>query len=433
MGSSPTSARVYWRLVRYNRNYRRLWLAQFVSELGDWLYAVAIYALLLKLTGTARSVAIAFVLQVLPQVLVAPSAGILNDRASRKRVMIVADLTRAVIVLLMAVAVRVQSVTFIYALLFLETVMWACFEPGRSAVLPSITTREELVAANALSSITWSTALALGSGLGGALATLLGTDAVFLINSLSFLGSAALLRGMRFEEPHLAGAKPLRPRDLIDFSPMAEGLRYVARDRRLVALLFAKAGLGVLAPHWVLLPIFGERVFPVRAAGLEPARGAMLAMSVLMAARGVGSLLGPNLGAIWVGESHPRLRLGILFGLVLGAAGYFGLAVAPSLWLASASVILASGGGSIGWVFSTTLLQHHTEDRFRGRVFSADFASHVLSMSVVCYLAGRLVDAGMSAQHVALGTGLLAFLPALGWLAAMRLWRRPTPAPPSPA
>jgi MFS family permease len=433
MGSSPTSARGYWRLVRSNRNYRRLWLAQLVSELGDWLYVVVIYALLLRLTGSAQSVAVAFVLQVLPQVFVAPTAGIVNDRVSRKRVMIAADLARAVIVLAMLFAGRAQSVSLIYVLLFLEAVMWAFFEPGRSSVVPNITTSEELVAANALSSITWSLALAVGSGLGGLIATFLGNDAVFILNSLSFLASAALLRGMKFAEPHLEGAKPLRPRDLADFSPVAEGVQYISRDKRLLALLLVKAGLGALAPHWVLLPIFAERVFPVRAAGLDPARGVMLAMSALMAARGLGSLLGPYCGGIWAAQSHPRLRIGILFGFLLGCAGYFGLSAAPSLWLACLAMVVVNAGGSIGWVFSTTLLQHHTDDRFRGRVFSADFAFLVLSMSAASYLAGQLIDSGVSARRVALGAGLLALAPALAWLFGLRLWRKPTPAPPSPA
>jgi predicted MFS family arabinose efflux permease len=424
MASGAVSARAYWQLVRSNRNYRRLWFAQIVSEMGDWLYVVAIYALLLRLTGSAESIAIAVVLQVLPQFFVAPMAGIVNDRASRKRVMISADLARAVIVLLMLVAARTQIVLLIYGLLFLETVMWAFFEPGRSAVVPNIASDEELVAANALSSMTWSMTLALGSGLGGLVAAFFGQDTVFILNSLSFVGSALLLRGMKFEERHLEGAKPLRARDLVDFSPLAEGVRYVAGDKRLVALLLVKAGLGVMATHWVILPILGERVFPVKMAGLDPRRGAMLGMSALMSSRGVGALLGPVVGGMWSGQNRARLRLGILFGFLLGALGFAGLSAVPSLGLAVLMVILAHSGSSLGWVFSTTLLQIHTDDRFRGRVFSADFAFMVLSMSIASFLAGRFIDAGVSARTVALWTGLLALAPAAAWALGMRLWGR---------
>ena len=73
----------YVRLLRSNRNFRRLWLAQIVSEIGDWFYTLSIYTLLLQLTGRASSVALALVLQVLPQTFVGPTAGVVNDRLRR--------------------------------------------------------------------------------------------------------------------------------------------------------------------------------------------------------------------------------------------------------------------------------------------------------------------------------------------------------------
>ncbi|HLK18026.1 MAG TPA: MFS transporter, partial [Bryobacteraceae bacterium] len=89
----------YLRLLRHNRNFRLLWFAQIISEQGDWLYAVAVYSLLLEYTGSAKYVAIAFVLQVLPQFFVSPAVGVINDRLSRKKVMIFADWSRVFIVL----------------------------------------------------------------------------------------------------------------------------------------------------------------------------------------------------------------------------------------------------------------------------------------------------------------------------------------------
>src|SRR3954470_12172513 len=88
----------YWRLVRDNANFRRLWLAEIVSELGDWFYMVSLYAMLLEFTGRAESIGLAFALQVLPQALTGPFAGIINDRLSRRKVMIFTDIARAVII-----------------------------------------------------------------------------------------------------------------------------------------------------------------------------------------------------------------------------------------------------------------------------------------------------------------------------------------------
>src|SRR5882672_11701763 len=95
---STVSFASYLRLLRGNRNFRRLWGAQVVSEIGDWFYTLAIYNLLLQFTGRAGSVALALVLQVLPQTVIGTAAGVINDRVRRKQVMIATDLGRMVIV-----------------------------------------------------------------------------------------------------------------------------------------------------------------------------------------------------------------------------------------------------------------------------------------------------------------------------------------------
>ena len=210
--------------MRYNHNFRRLWLAQIVSEIGDWFYTLAIYSLLLQLTGRASSVALALVLQVLPQTFIGPAAGVINDRVRRKRVMITADVARMVIVFAMLLVRSRSTVWLVYPLLLLETLMAAFFEPARTAVVPNITPREDVLLANTLSSATWSVNLLIGASVGGVVAALLGRDAVFLLNALSFLVSAILIGRMKFEEPHAQSAAPLRARDALDFSPIVEGI-----------------------------------------------------------------------------------------------------------------------------------------------------------------------------------------------------------------
>ena len=188
----------YFALLRGNRNFRLLWLAQIVSELGDWFYALAVYNLLLDLTGSkAQSVGLAVVLQVLPSALAAPTAGVLNDRISRKRIMIGADVARFFVVLGMAAVRTPALVWLVYPLLFLETIGAAFFEPAHSSVIPNIVPLKQVTAANALASITWSFCLAVGASLGGVVAAWLGRDAVFLLNAVSFLASAGLITRMR--------------------------------------------------------------------------------------------------------------------------------------------------------------------------------------------------------------------------------------------
>ena len=425
MAARPVSLSSYARILQTNPNFRRLWLAQVVSEIGDWFYSVAVYSLLLELTGSAEAMATAVVLQVLPQFFIAPMAGMLNDRISRRKVMILADLARAAIVLGMLVVRSAEMIPLVYVLLLLETFMWGFFEPGRTATLPNLMrTPDETIVANALSSTTWSFNLMAGAALGGFVAAVFGRNTVFVINSLTFLVSAAILRGMRFTEPHIERQAKFRLRDLADFTPVIEGLRYVSGDKRLLATLLVKSGLGLLGAHWVILPVYGERIFPVALGDLDPGRAGMLGMSFLMGARGVGALLGPLVGGYWAGGHRSRLRIGILAGFFAITAGYCSLGVVNEIWWAIAAVILAHAGGSTIWVFSTTLLHFQTDDRFRGRVFSSDFGFLVVTMSVMAYAAGVAVDFGISVRAIAIISGAIALIPAALWgIFAMPLWK----------
>lgn len=421
--STSVTISEYWRLARDNRNFRRLWLAQIVSEIGDWFYVVAIYSLLLELTGKASSLALALALQVLTQTFVGPLAGVINDRVSRKKVMISADLVRAGIVASMLLVRSSHWVWLLYLLLLAESVMATFFEPARNSVIPNVTSSDDVIVANTLSSTTWSFNLAIGTTIGGLVAAFLGRDAVFLLNSASFLVSALLISGMHFVEPHLENAAPLGPRDLFGFNDMVEGVRYIGRDRRLLATVLLKGGLGLAGATWVIFPVMGRMIFPLLRHGFDFERAAMFSMSLLMGARGVGALIGPLVMAPWAGREQERLRRGILIGFLFGATGYSLLGFAPALWLACLCVIIAHFGFSTVWVFSTTLIHLNTDDRFRGRVFAADLGIAMLMIAMAGWAAGGAMDAGVTPRLAASCLGFLVLLPAIAWGRALRWWR----------
>jgi MFS family permease len=412
---SPVSLSSYTRLLRENRNFRRLWSAQVVSEIGDWFYTLAIYNLLLQLTGRAGSVALALVLQVLPQTFIGPTAGVVNDRLRRKYVMIASDIGRMVIVLCMLLIRSKDKVWMVYPLLMAETLLVAFFEPARSAVIPNIVEREDIVVANTLSSTTWSVNLMLGATLGGLVAAFFGRDTVFLLNALSFLVSAVLIGRMRFAEPHAEGGLRFRLRELVDFSPILAGIRYVRDHVRLRATVFVKFGNLIIGPGWVLFTVMGQNEFAVRWHGMSPERGAFLGMSLLLGARGLGALLGPVMAAPWAGHLKNRLEVAIFWGYLSAAAGYTLLGISGHLWQACLCVALAHFGSSIVWVFSTTLLQMQSDDKFRGRVFAADLGLCMFTIAAGAYLAGRFVDWGFAARNVASVSGMLMLIPAVWW------------------
>jgi len=331
--------------------------------------------------------------------------------------MIVTDLARVVIVLAM---LFVRATWTLYLLLTLETIMAAFFEPARNAVIPNIVPTEDIAIANTLSASTWSFVLAAGATLGGIVAAAFGRNVVFIINSLSFLASAWFISRMQFDEPHRDGAPPFRMRELVDFSPTLEGIRFIRRDPRLSAAIFIKIGVGILASCWVMFPIFASKVFLLP--GLSIPRNTMLVTSILAGARGLGALAGP----LCTGNDGSQIRMTrlVLIGFTLAGVGYLALSQSPTLPWACTALFFATAGGSITWVNSATLLQLNSEDRFRGRVFAADLAIAMFTVALSGFLAGRAIDSGIDVRKVAMAVGGAQLLLALTWIFAMPRWTR---------
>jgi MFS family permease len=399
----------YRALLTGNRNYRLLWLGQIVSQLGDWFNSVAIYALLLELTGNATSVALMIVVQFLPMALIGPMAGVVVDRVNRRRLMIAADILRGVLVLGLLLVGRKDQVWLIYALMGTVVSATPFFEPARTAVIPNITTRDQLLTANALSSATWSAMLAIGAGLGGVVTALLGRNAAFLVNGISFFVSAAFIARTRFDAKAPAVKRPAGLASLTGVADLFEGARYVRSDRHVGALMLVKAGWGMAGGVLLLMTVFGERVFPI---GGSAAAG----IGVLYAARGVGAGIGPILARAWLGQRPEQMRRAIVPSYLLVAVFYLMLSWAPDIGWASLAIVGAHAASSVLWVFSTVLLQMSVPDRFRGRVFSAELALLMIISAISSYSCGYALDRyGVSPFVLTRAMGMLFILPAFGW------------------
>jgi MFS family permease len=405
--------RGYAGLLRANPNFRRMWLAQLISETGDWLYSLAVYDLLYQLTHSGEAVAWAIIIQTLPWALMTPLAGPIVDRFHRRRLMIVADLCQGAVVLGLLLVRAASQVGLVYLLLGLEIVFASVFEPARSALLPDIVGANELLPANALATITWSVALTTGAALGGVVTSFFGRNVAVEANAASYFLSAALVWRIAAVETHLPVPAPERA---APSAPLREGLRYVGENPKILTLILAKTGTGLLGGSMVILVIYGERIFPIAGHGV-------LAMGLLYAVRGVGSGIGPILGhRITRGIERAMWTL-ITASFFICAGAFLGLSCATTLAFALLALWVASLGGSNIWVMSATLLQVHTASRFRGRVFALDFGAWMLAVSVSNYLIGVGLDHwGLSARELAAALGGVMLLPGFAWLWASRRW-----------
>src|SRR5438874_7478862 len=189
----------YLSILRANRNFRLLYIGQTISQLGDWFNAVAVFALLLDLTGSATAVAWMMIVQFLPVALIGPLAGVVVDRVDRRRLMIVTDLLRGCLILALLLIRRREEVWIAYVVMAFTVGAQAFFEPARTATIPNVTAAEELLTANALSSATWSAMLAIGASIGGVVAAVAGRNVAFVVNALSFFASAIFLARTQYD------------------------------------------------------------------------------------------------------------------------------------------------------------------------------------------------------------------------------------------
>src|SRR6059036_1125097 len=210
MGSRSTAHHegVYLSLLRRNRNFRLLFFGQAISQLGDWFNAVAVYALLLDLTGSATAVAWMMIVQFLPVAIVGPLAGVVVDRTNRRRLMIAADVVRGVLILGLLIVRRSDQVWIAYVVMALTMAASGFFEPARTATIPNITSRDELLPANALSSAVWSAMLAAGASIGGLVTAVAGRNIAFAINAASFFFSAYFLGLTRYDATPAMAKRP---------------------------------------------------------------------------------------------------------------------------------------------------------------------------------------------------------------------------------
>ena len=406
----------YLELLRSNRGFRTLWLGQVVSQMGDWFDTIAVYTLALQLTGSSRSVALIMVARFLPSVVMGPLSGVVADRFSRRSIMIASDILRALVVLGFLLVRRPDQMWVIYVLTVLQLGFSSFFEPAKTAAIPSIVSDRELLPANAIASVTWSAMLTLGAALGGFVTGWFGTNAAFVLDSLTFIASAILISQVRFPKRPPREKSKLTVSKALGIGDTMEGAHYVKQQPRVFAYLMVKTAWGMGGGIMTLLAVFGERVFPV--AG-KTATG----IGVLFTARGIGTAIGPFVARRWIGETRKQMQTSIGIAFLIGGVFYIGFGTSRSFVLALLFLLIAHGGGSILWVFSTVLLQRTVRDQFRGRVFAAEMALVTLTMAASNYIVGELIDRfSYSPRVVTASVGAFFLLPGVLWFATQKWW-----------
>jgi len=398
----------YLSLIRHRPQFRYLWLAQVISLTGDWFNTIASIILINRYTDSTLAVGGLFLARALPPFLAGPFAGVVADRFNRRTVLIATDLLRAGIVLCFLFVDRPERVWLLYALSILQFTVSAFFEPARAATVPNLIAQDELLTANTLSSTTWSAMLTLGAVIGGLTAAAFGTQTALVIDSLSFVVSAVLV--WRFVAPQPAAVRSVHTSGLADF---LAGLGYVRRHPNVGLLTLVKA-MGQIGSVDVLSAVYAERVFRVGREGATT-------LGLMLAAFGVGAVLGPVVVNAFHNRSAVMLHRSITVGYIVMASAWLIMGLSPSLALVLIGCLLRGVGGSVNWTYSDVLLQMKVPNQFLGRVYSLDFGLFTLAMSVSVWLSSMALDRfALDPRFFAVVLSAISLIPFILWGLAMR-------------
>ncbi len=358
------------------RDFRLLWIGRLISTAGSWLLVVALPAYVFHLTGSLLATGLTMVAEYLPALLLGPIAGVLTDRWDRRRVMLAADVFRAVVVAGMLFATSTGSVWVSYLALVAENVGSVLFRPAAQAMTPAIVgTGSALSSANSLNAVTDGTVRLIGPPAGAAVLSLAGFQALIWIDMASYLMSAVAVYGTT-RQPRQR-REDARGRVLADLVVGFRLLRAEPVGRALLLLttvfLFANASLSAL-----LVPFGIERL------------GGSEQVGIVVSGLGVGFLLGAAVIRGLVDRVQPRYLLAATQLATTG--GFLLLFGSSSLAGALPAALIIGVFGSMTLVTPQTALQRVIPNTALGRVSAIFFTAEALAT-----LAGAVAGPALAA------------------------------------
>ena len=351
----------YVQILRNNHSFRRLFIAQELSYIGDWFTVIALFILAGEASDNSP-LAIAGVLATRSFSLAAvtPFTGMLADRYSRKGLMITSDLAACIVLGIVLQFNLLNSLSSVYFLAVAMVVAKSIFDPAQYAYLPNICTDEELLTANALGSGGWSIALGIGASIGGLTIANYGITTALWIDALTFLFSAIFIITLPSGGPDISERENVTLR--IVNKEITDGWRYILQNSEIRRLVIAKA-LWSLMKNKILRPY--------------------------------------------------------LIGLAVGTSGIFYIIISLMEWsnLLLVMIFIAHAASGFNWVQSTTLTQERAGDEWRGRVAGADFLALTFMMGTSAIAAGFILENQLlELREVIALSAIIQIIMGIGWI-----------------
>lgn len=419
----------YMQLLRRNRSFRRLWIGQVISELGNWFNFIAVLGIVRLVSHAApEATTIILIIRLAPFTLLAPFAGAFVDRWSRRTVMIATDLLRVLVALGPLFIRGPEDLWIAYLCTGLLSIFGTFFEAAKNAAVPNITGERDLLAGNALMFSSRFLLMSLGAALGGWTAAHVGYAAAFIVNAGSFVASAYSVWLVPDKETRQERTDVAEPRKAYTgyWSDIREGWSYIVSHAPVATIL----GINIIwavggGASNLIADRLGALVF-ARENGMSEDS----AVAALYFAAGLGLFFGMML-ARRVGAYFELKQATIGFiGWSLFAQGIiFGLSgVMPSLWASCLLLMISRVLLGAEFAVQETLLMRLVPDHLRGRVSTTDRAGEMLIWAFSTAIAGWSLHS-ITPRTLTVIAGFLSGVSGLTWLVlfstrAVRLPRR---------
>ena len=386
-------------------------MGQVISQAGDSIYEIGLLWLMLEISGSRAATGLVAMSGYLPTLLLGMFGGALADRFDRRRLMLIADVARGILVLFIPLLYYLNGLSglllgvFTFALATFNTV----FNPARDAVIINLVPQEKLLQANSLIQTSWQFALLIGPALAGLLIPLMGIVHLFNADALTFFLSFYLISRIVLSRPAIKSVHPrAKFNDVLlrSFSDVKEGLKYARRDRRVWVLLLITAidNLFIMGPAIVGAPIFVRDILHQTADKY----------AFTQIAYALGMLAGTVVLNL-VGKRFRHSRI-LLWGIILDGLSYFPLLYVKTFWGMFVTLAVHSLAIPMIIIPRPTLIQKIVPPEMQGRIFS------MISVAVVGFTAISMGLTGIAAEVIPINQlyAVIAVLAAVsgaaGWL-----------------
>jgi len=370
----------YIKLLQSEAVLRRLSLIQLISYFGAWFSNVAIYTLLVELEVSAFMIAMVASFHFLPGVLQAPISGVLIDKISPKKLMLILILLEIISTFCLLLVTSSSWLWLLFVLVFIRMGAASFYFTLEMSLLPKLLQGKSLQYANEIHSIIWSLSYTVGMAISGFLVYKLGIQVAFIIDGLIFIIAFMMLVDLKLDIVFEKAKENF-------FDTFKEGIAYLKFNKKIIHLILIHASIG--------FTVFDALVTLMAKQFYASLLAIPLAIGLLHSVRALALVLGPIILGKWINASR------LFYLLLLQGLGIMVWAfLVEDLYLSLMGSFIAGFSTTTLWSYTYTLIQKHTDKRYYGRVVAYNDMSFLLTGAISSMMVGILIDNAYSIASV---------------------------------